>query len=270
MTDANLHRSQAAQGREPKHTGSLVARNVSVRFGRITALESVSLEIAPGEILGLIGPNGAGKTTLVNVLSGVQRPTEGSVHIAERDITRLPVSKRAQHGLGRTFQSARLFAALTVAENLEVYASTIHKSRSKGRELVAELLAAGDLKSVADTRASALPQGLERRVALMRSLALRPSHLLLDEPAAGLDDVETDEMERLISSLSTRFGCGVLLIEHDMRLIMRACHRIHVLNYGRTLSVGTPEDVAADPEVRAAYLGGRVETSSQQKSGESK
>jgi len=104
----------------------------------------------------------------------------------------------------------------------------------------------------------------------MRSLALRPSHLLLDEPAAGLDDVETDEMERLISSLSTHFGCGVLLIEHDMRLIMRACHRIHVLNYGRTLCVGTPAEVAADPEVRAAYLGGRAETPIRKTSGGSK
>jgi ABC-type branched-subunit amino acid transport system ATPase component len=270
MTDAILHGSRAANKREPRRAGSLVARNISVRFGEITALEAVTLEVAPGEILGLIGPNGAGKTTLVNVLSGVQPPTEGSVWIAERDITQLAVSKRAQHGLARTFQSARLFAALTVAENLEVYASTIHRSRAKARELVAELLEAGDLKSVADTRASALPQGLERRVALMRSLALRPSHLLLDEPAAGLDDVETDEMERLISSLSTHFGCGVLLIEHDMRLIMRACHRIHVLNYGRTLSVGTPAEVAADPEVRAAYLGGRAETPIKKASGGSK
>jgi branched-chain amino acid transport system ATP-binding protein len=135
---------------------------------------------------------------------------------------------------------------------------------------VKELLKAGDLKAVADTRASALPQGLERRVALMRSLALRPSHLLLDEPAAGLDDVETDEMERLISSLSTRFGCGVLLIEHDMRLIMRACHRIHVLNYGRTLCVGTPDKVATNPEVRAAYLGARVEAPKQAINGAAK
>ena len=259
MTVAIAHGSRTANGREPARAGSLVAHNISVRFGQITALEGVSLEVAPGEILGLIGPNGAGKTTLVNVLSGVQRPTEGTVRIAERDITRLPVSKRCHHGLARTFQSARLFAALTVAENLEVYASTIHKRKANARALVAELLEAGDLTAFADIRASALPQGLERRVALMRSLALRPSHLLLDEPAAGLDDVETDEMERLISSLATRFGCGVLLIEHDMRLIMRACHRIHVLNFGRTLSVGTPEEVAANPEVRAAYLGGRAE-----------
>jgi branched-chain amino acid transport system ATP-binding protein len=260
MTHAVVQGSRVAHTREPTSVGSLVARNITVRFGEITALEAISLEVAPGEILGLIGPNGAGKTTLVNVLSGVQRPTEGSVHIAKRDITQLSVSQRACHGLARTFQSARLFSALTVAENIEVYASTIHKRRSQARELVAELIDAGDLSAVANTRAGALPQGLERRVALMRSLALRPSHLLLDEPAAGLDDVETDELEHLISSLSERFGCGVLLIEHDMRLIMRACHRIHVLNYGRTLSVGSPDEVAANQEVRAAYLGGRVDT----------
>ena len=254
MTHAAVQGMHSAQTGEPKNVGSLVAHNISVRFGEIVALENVSLEVAPSEILGLIGPNGAGKTTLVNVLSGVQRPTEGSVHIGETDVTKLPVSKRASHGLARTFQSARLFAALTVAENIEVYASTIH-GRSKARAMVAELVKAGDLASVADVRASALPQGLERRVALMRSLALKPTHLLLDEPAAGLDDVETDELEKLIASLPSRFGCGVLLIEHDMRLIMRACHRIHVLNYGRTLSVGTPEEVSANQDVRAAYLG---------------
>ena len=254
MTAAAEPGVRSEQTREP--SSSLVARHVSVRFGLITALEDVSLEVAPGEILGLIGPNGAGKTTLVNVLSGVQRPTEGSVHIGGRDVTRLPVADRARYGLGRTFQSARLFAALTVAENLEVYASTTHRNRAEARALVAELLKVGELTALADTRAGDLPQGMERRVALMRSLALRPSHLLLDEPAAGLDDVETDELEGLISSLAVRFGCGVLLIEHDMRLIMRACHRIHVLNYGRTLCVGTPEEVSANADVRKAYLGG--------------
>jgi branched-chain amino acid transport system ATP-binding protein len=240
---------------ESVSAGSLVARDVTVRFGAIVALEAVSLESSQGEILGLIGPNGAGKTTLINVLSGFQRTTRGAVRIGHRDITNEPAPRRARHGLARTFQAARLFSALTVAENLEVYASTIHRRRSQSRALVAELLEAGDLTRVADVRASALPQGLERRVALMRSLALLPTHLLLDEPAAGLDDIETAELAQLIQDLPRRFGCGVLLVEHDMRLIMSVCDRIQVLNYGRTLCVGTPEQVSADPEVREAYLG---------------
>lgn len=238
--------------------GPLSARGVTVRFGEIVALEDVSLEVAPLEIVGLIGPNGAGKTTLVNVLSGVQQPSSGSVHVGAHDITRSPVSSRARYGLARTFQSARLFAALTVAENIEVYASSVFPSRTRARALARDLLDIGALSGVADTRASDLPQGLERKVALMRSLALRPSHLLLDEPAAGLDDVETEALERLISQLPGQFGCGVLLIEHDMRLIMKACHRVQVLNNGRTLAVGTPAEVSANQDVRTAYLGGAL------------
>lgn len=257
MANTVVHDLPTASARGPAETGPLVARDISVRFGEITALEKVSLEVSPREICGLIGPNGAGKTTLVNVLSGVQRPTEGTVHIGRHDITCLPVSSRADYGLARTFQSARRFSALTVAENIEVYASTVRPRRAQARQLVTELLEAGGLTAVASTRAGTLPQGLERKVALMRSLALRPAHLLLDEPAAGLDDAETDELEQLISSLPGRFGCSVLLIEHDMRLIMRACHRIHVLNYGKTLSFGTPDEISANPDVRAAYLGGR-------------
>jgi branched-chain amino acid transport system ATP-binding protein len=241
--------------REPISLGPLIARDVTVRFGAIVALEAVSLEAAQGEILGLIGPNGAGKTTLINVLSGFQRPTSGAVVVGDRDVTHEPASRRARNGLARTFQAARLFSALTVAENLEVYASTNHRRRSRCRELVAELLDAGNLMQVATIRAGSLPQGLERRVALMRSLALQPAYLLLDEPAAGLDDVETGELAQLILGLPRRFGCGVVLVEHDMRLIMRVCHRIQVLNYGRTLCIGTPKQVSADPEVREAYLG---------------
>lgn len=247
--------SPVASRREPSSVGSLIAKEVTVRFGAIVALETVSLAAQGAEILGLIGPNGAGKTTLLNVLSGFQRPTSGSVSIGNRDITNKPASSRARLGLARTFQSARLFSALTVAENLEVYATTIYRRRSRSRGLVGELLEAGHLTAVAGVRAASLPQGLERRVALMRSLALQPTHLLLDEPAAGLDDVETNELAHLISGLPGRFGCGIVLVEHDMRLIMRVCHRIQVLNYGRTICIGTPQQVSADPEVREAYLG---------------
>jgi branched-chain amino acid transport system ATP-binding protein len=256
MTSADAETLSSSRGtREPISAGSLNARDVTVRFGAIVALEAVSLDASPGEILGLIGPNGAGKTTLINVLSGFQRPTSGSVSIGGRDVTNEPASGRARHGLARTFQAARLFSTLTVAENLEVYASTIERRRSRSHALVDDLLEAGNLNEAADLRAGSLPQGLERRVALMRSLALRPTYLLLDEPAAGLDDVETAELAKLILELPSRFGCGIVLVEHDMRLIMRVCHRIQVLNYGRTLCIGTPEQVSANPQVREAYLG---------------
>jgi branched-chain amino acid transport system ATP-binding protein len=245
-----------AAAKRPAEAGSLFADGVTVRFGAISALDSVSLQLAPREILGLIGPNGAGKTTLLNVLSGVQRPTVGTVRIGARDITALPVERRVRHGVARTFQAARLFPALTVAENIEVYASTLHGKRSQARRVADEMLEAGGLSHVAECVAADLPQGLERRVAMMRSLALHPDYLLLDEPAAGLDDIETDELAELIHALPARFGCGVLLVEHDMRLIMSVCHRIHVLNYGRTLSIGSPEEISADPQVRTAYLGG--------------
>jgi branched-chain amino acid transport system ATP-binding protein len=252
LSETNL---VSAASRAPPKADALSARAVTVRFGEIVALEAVSLDVSPGEILGLIGPNGAGKTTLLNVLSGFQRPTSGSVTIGGQDITNSSASRRAKYGLARTFQATRLFSALTVAENLEVYASTIHLRGSRARQLVTELLEAGGLTEFAAVRAGALPQGLERRVALMRSLALQPTHLLLDEPAAGLDDVETDELARLILDLAKQFGCGLVLVEHDMRLIMRVCHQIQVLNYGRTLCIGTPEEVSADPQVREAYLG---------------
>ena len=245
-------RVSAARTGGPTNVGPLSARDITVRFGEIVALEDVSLEVASHEILGLIGPNGAGKTTLVNVLSGFVRSSSGSVYVGSKDITHVSASRRAVHGLARTFQAAQLFSALTVAENLEVYASTIHRRRSQALALVDELLDAGDLVEVADLPAGLLPQGLERRVALMRSLALQPTHLLLDEPAAGLDDVETNELANLISGLTHRFGCGLVLVDHDMRLIMRVCHRIQVLNYGCTLFIGTPEQVSAHPDVREA------------------
>ncbi len=233
----------------------LSADNVTVRFGGVTALDSVSLSVVPGEILGLIGPNGAGKTTLVNVLSGFQHPQDGRVRIGTKDATGQPSFRYALSGVARTFQAVRLFLGMTVAENIEVSCVNTGMSRSAARARAAELLQWGRLADKADRRASTLSYGDERRVGLVRALALRPKFLLLDEPAAGLNAAEADELRELIGHIQEGFDCAVLLIEHNMELVMNICHRLHVLDGGRTIATGTPAEVQAAPAFRRAYLG---------------
>jgi branched-chain amino acid transport system ATP-binding protein len=233
----------------------LSADNVTVRFGGVTALDSVSLSLVPGEILGLIGPNGAGKTTLVNVLSGFQRPQDGRVRIGTKDATGQPSFRYALSGVARTFQAVRLFLGMTVAENIEVSCVNTGMSRSAARARAAELLQWGRLADKADRRASTLSYGDERRVGLVRALALRPKFLLLDEPAAGLNAAGADELRELIGHIQEGFDCAVLLIEHNMELVMNICHRLHVLDGGRTIATGTPAEVQAAPAFRRAYLG---------------
>jgi len=233
----------------------LLAKNVTVRFGGVTALDDVTLSLAPGEILGLIGPNGAGKTTLVNVLSGFQRPNAGRVCIGAKDATGIPSFRYALAGVARTFQAVRLFLGMTVAENVEVSCVNTGMSRSAARARAAELLSWGKLSDKADRTASTLSYGDERRVGLIRALALRPKFLLLDEPAAGLNATEAEELRDLIGHVQEVFDCAVLLIEHNMALVMNICHRLHVLDGGRTIATGTPAEVQASPAFRQAYLG---------------
>jgi branched-chain amino acid transport system ATP-binding protein len=233
----------------------LAAERVTVRFGGLVATDDVSIALAPGEVLGLIGPNGAGKTTLVNILSGFQRAHAGSVRIAGRDMTRARPSAFARAGVVRSFQAVRLFKDLSAAENVEVGLVGRGVSRSEARRQARALLADFELGHRADRRADALSYGEERRVGLARALALRPRFLLLDEPAAGLAAAEAEELRRSILSIRDSHGCGVLVIEHNMALIMSLCDRIHVLNGGRTIASGKPEAVRADPAVRTAYLG---------------
>ncbi len=233
----------------------LAVENVTVRFGGVTALDDITLALNPGEILGLIGPNGAGKTTLVNVLSGFQRPSSGRVRIGTKDATSLPSYRYAIGGVARTFQAVRLFPGMTVAENIEVSCVNIGLSRSAARKRAVELLAWGKLADKADRMASTLSYGDERRVGLLRALALNPKFLLLDEPAAGLNAAEADELRDLIGHIQDSFACAVLLIEHNMALVMNLCHRLHVLDGGRTIAAGTPAEVQAAPAFRKAYLG---------------
>jgi branched-chain amino acid transport system ATP-binding protein len=229
--------------------------NVSVVFGQLRAIDTVSLKIRPQETLGLIGPNGSGKTTMVNVITGFQRPNAGRVRIGDADITRLRPEGRATAGLSRTFQAVRLFGRMTVAENVEVGALAVGASKRVARARAAALMEQLELAHLAQVRSSSLPYGLERRVALARALATNPKFLLLDEPAAGLDEEETDDLASTLIEVRQTSGCGLLVIEHDMRLITKICDNVHVLAGGCTLAVGEPREVVRDPAVIEAYLG---------------
>jgi branched-chain amino acid transport system ATP-binding protein len=229
---------------------------VTVRFDALIAVEDVHLALTSREILGLIGPNGAGKTTLVNVIAGAQRPTAGKVFLDTVDITRWPAYRRARSGLSRTFQGGRLFAGLSVIENAEASGVGGGLTRNQARRLGRDLLQRVGLESQMARAAASLPYGDERRLALVRALMHRPSLLLLDEPAAGLNEKESDELCELIESIRDDFHCGILLIDHDMRLVLNVCERIQVLDSGRTIAEGSPTSVARDPAVRTAYLGG--------------
>ena len=233
----------------------LETQAVGVRFDGLSALDSVNLTLAQKEIIGLLGPNGAGKTTLANVMSGYQRPTHGKLLLNGEIVSGLKPEALARRGVARTFQSVRLFRRLTVFENVEAAALTCHSGRTRARNAAWEALRYIGLEQVAHRRADALPYADERRVGIARALALEPRFLLLDEPAAGMTEPECAELSRLIQHLPEKFGCGVLLIEHNISVVMAVCRVLHVLNNGRTLAFGPTEQVRRDPEVIAAYLG---------------
>jgi ABC-type branched-subunit amino acid transport system ATPase component len=235
--------------------GALRASGVKVRFEGLVALDGVDCELRPGEVVGLIGPNGAGKTTFVNVLSGFQAATEGTVEADGEMIGDLSPERRATRGVVRTFQGARLFTDLSVLENVEVSGVGIGLRRSAARARGLEMLASVGIADLAETRAGDITTGQERRLQVARAMAMSPRYLLLDEPAAGLNEEESDDLIAVFSRLPTEFGCGVLLIEHDMRVIMTTCDRIVVLDQGRVIKVGTPAEVRGDQRVIDAYLG---------------
>ena len=239
-------------------SASLDVEGVTVDFQGLRAIEKVSLSLAPGEILGLIGPNGAGKTTLVNVLTGFQTPTEGRVRLAGTDITLWPAFKRSRAGLARTFQSVLLFKGLSVMENIEAGAVAVGLDREAARKRALDILEWLGLGAVGARVAGTLPFGSERRVGIGRAIAMRPAFLLMDEPAAGLNDSECTGLEQVIRRVREEIGCGILLIEHRMPLVFSLCDRIHVLEQGRSIAAGTPAEIRADPRVRQAYLGEEV------------
>jgi branched-chain amino acid transport system ATP-binding protein len=255
----NLRRTafDPAPERADTEADTLNVRELRVHFEGVKAVDGVNLDLHSGEILGLIGPNGAGKTTLVNALTGFQPLTGGTVSLGSANLTGWSANKLARVGVVRTFQNVRLFSRLTVFENVEAAGCGVGVPRREARRQARELLSGFGLAHRADHGGSDLPHGEERRVGIVRALASRPRFLLLDEPAAGLNETESDALVRTLAKARDQFGCALLVIEHDMRVIMQLCERIQVLDYGRTISVGTPAEVRVDPVVITAYLGTR-------------
>ena len=233
----------------------LSVKDLHVSYGNIVALRGVSLEVAEGEIVAVIGPNGAGKTTLVNVLTGFQQVDSGDVRLAGADIARWKPHERSRRGLVRTFQSVLPFGGLTALENVEAGAMATGISRKAAREAAFEVLGSLGLADKARRRVDTLPFGEERRVGIARAIAMKPQFLLMDEPAAGLNDAESDDLLDVIHRIRSEIDCGVLLIEHRMSLVFRLCDRIQVLQQGATIAIGAPDEIRADARVRQAYLG---------------
>jgi branched-chain amino acid transport system ATP-binding protein len=231
------------------------AVGVAVHFEGVRAVDGVDLTLQRGEILGLIGPNGAGKTTFINALTGFQPLTAGSVSVDGRDVTGWSANRIAHRGLIRTFQSVRLFPRMSALENVEAAAVGNGMPRGAARQLAYALLERFGLADRAYQDGAALPHGQERALGIARALAAQPRYLLLDEPAAGLNEAEGDALVGALAEVRDEYGCGLLVIEHDMRVIMRLCERIQVLDYGKTLAVGAPEEVRKNPTVLTAYLG---------------
>jgi branched-chain amino acid transport system ATP-binding protein len=249
----------------------LEAVGVSLRFGGVRALTDVSFGVKRGEVFSIIGPNGAGKTSMVNCVSGRYRPTEGGIRFEGRDITRLPTRKRAAIGIGRTFQNLALFGHMTVLENIMVgrhhllrkgflpgmlwWGGGAQREEIAHRREVEGIIDFLEIQHVRKAVAGQLSYGLRKRVELARAMALKPKLILLDEPMAGMNLEEKEDMARFIIDLNEEWGMTVLMIEHDMGVVMDISHRVVVLDFGRKIAEGRPEEVMADPHVRSAYLG---------------
>lgn len=248
----------------------LDVRNLGIDFGGLTAVDEFSITIGQTEIAGLIGPNGAGKTTIFNLLTGVYQPTRGCVLVNGIDIKGKPTAHVNRMGVARTFQNIRLFSQMSALDNVKVgmhndihysfvnsmlHLPSFHKAEAKANDKAMELLRFMGLAEVADMPAGSLPYGIQRRLEIVRALATNPSVLLLDEPAAGMNPSETAELMEQIRRIRDTFHIAVLLIEHDMNLVMGVCETIAVVNYGKIIAKGTPEQIQNNPDVIEAYLG---------------
>jgi len=230
---------------------------ISISFGGLLALDRASVEVEPGRVTGLIGPNGAGKTTLFNIITGMQQPTSGRVRLDGVDVTRAKRHIRARLGIARTFQRLEPFGSLTARENVLVALEMRRRWATERYDAAAvadELLEQVGISSVADRKVDSLPTGTARLVELARALGTAPRVLLLDEPSSGLDGHETETLGRLLLQLADR-GLAILLVEHDMSFVMGTCAYINVLDFGRIIARGSPNEIQVDPEVQRAYLG---------------
>ncbi len=259
-----------AQGAESQASAPILSvRDLTRSFGGLVAVNDVSFDIYPGEIYGLIGPNGAGKTTVLNMLSGLLAPTSGTITFGGERIERLPAHRIARLGVARTYQNIRLFAAMNVLQNVIVgqhsrmrgslaerlvFSPRVRREEEMARRKALALLESVELAGAAEEPASALAYGNQRRLELVRALASDPRLLLLDEPAAGMNAVESQALGARLRSLVEQ-GLTLLVIEHDVALVMSLCDRIGVLNFGNLIAQGTPEEIAGNPEVVEAYLG---------------
>ena len=246
----------AAVGTVPRWPGDILrATDVTRSFAGLHALRGVSIELHRHEVVGLIGPNGAGKTTLVNVLTGFDFPDAGTVELSGENVTSWSPHRRGRAGLARTFQHSRSFAGLSVRENVEVAALGSGASSRVARRRATALLELLGLEAYDGRAAAALAHGDERKLGVARALATAPRFVLMDEPAAGLPEAEVPDFAAVVSTVRDTYEAGVLLIDHNMALIMEVCDRIHVLDQGRTLAEGTPQEIRSNLDVTAAYLG---------------
>lgn len=248
----------------------LSAKNISITFGALKAVTDFNLEIKENELVGLIGPNGAGKTTVFNIITGVYSPTSGEYYFNGEPVTKTPTYKLVKKGLARTFQNIRLFKYMSVLDNVLVANNfnmkygilsgifrfpNYWKEEKEAKEKAMELLKIFDLDQYADTAAGNLPYGKQRKLEIARAMATNPKLLLLDEPAAGMNPTETEELMNTIRLIRDKFNIAILLIEHDMKLVLGICERLVVLDHGTTIAAGDPIEVINTPAVVTAYLG---------------